>query len=60
SFESMYPTLARPLSLMSRSYNEPLTTGSMLIEIGTDANSFSEAVYSAELVAKALINTLGS
>lgn len=60
SFESIYPTLARPLSLMSRSYNEPLTTGSMLIEIGTDANAFSEAVYSAELLANALINTLGS
>lgn len=59
TFENMYPTLARPLSLMSRSYNEPLTTGSMLIEIGTDANSFSEAVYSAELVANALISTLG-
>ena len=60
NLESMYPTLARPLSLMSRSYNEPLTTGSMLIEIGTDANAFSEAVYSAELLANSLIETLGS
>ncbi len=57
--ESMYPTLARPLSLMSRSYNERLTTGSMLIEIGTDANSFDEAKYSAELLSEALIKTLG-
>lgn len=60
NLESMYPALARPLSLMSRSYNEPLTTGSMLIEIGTDANSFSEAVYSAELLSESLIKTLGS
>ena len=56
----MYPTLARPLSLMPRSYNEPLTTGSMLLEIGTDANALPEAAYSAELVANALIKTLGS
>lgn len=60
NLESMYPTLARPLSLMSRSYNEPLTTGSMLIEIGTDANSFDEAVYSAQLLSNSLIKTLGS
>ena len=60
NLESMYPELSRPLSLMSRSYNEPLTTGSMLIEIGTDANSFFEAEYSAELLANSLIETLGS
>lgn len=60
NLESTYPTLARPLSLMSRSYNEPLTTGSMLIEIGTDANSFGEAVYSAQLLSNSLIKTLGS
>lgn len=60
NLEGMYPTLARPLSLMPRSYNEPLTTGSMLLEIGTDANALSEAAYSAELVANALIKTLGS
>lgn len=59
NLEDMYPTLARPLSLMPRSYNEPLTTGSMLIEIGTDANAFGEAIYSAELLANSLINTLG-
>lgn len=57
--ESMYPSLIRPLSLMSRSYNERLTTGSMLIEIGTDANTFEEAKYSAELLSEALIKTLG-
>lgn len=59
NLESMYPDLARPLSLMSRSYNEPLTTGSMLIEIGTEANSFDEAKYSAGLLADSLIKTLG-
>ena len=58
--EAMYPTLARPLSLMPRNYNESLTTGSMLIEIGTEANSLAEAQYSAELLSEALIKTLGS
>lgn len=58
NIEETYPALARPLSLMSRSYNQPLTTGSMLIEIGTDANTLSEATYSAELLSDALIKTL--
>lgn len=56
--EKMYPTLARPLSLMPRKYNENLTTGSLLIETGTDANSIEEAAYSAELLGDALVQLL--
>lgn len=60
--EIKYPTLARPLSLVSSKYNQNLTTGSMLIEFGTDANSFDEVCYTAELVGNtltALFNSLG-
>lgn len=62
TFETKYPTLARPLSLMSKNYNESLTTGSMLIEVGTDVNSLDEALYSAQLISDCLItlfNDLG-
>lgn len=62
TFEVMYPGLARPMVLASRLYNENLTTGSMLLEVGTESNLFSEAEYSAELVGNALVsllNTLG-
>lgn len=52
--EGMYPTLARSLSLMPRNYNESLSTGSMLIETGTDANSLEEVKYSAELLSNSL------
>ncbi|MGN0452012.1 MAG: stage II sporulation protein P [Acutalibacteraceae bacterium] len=57
--EEKYPTLARPLSLMSKNYNESLTTGSLLIEFGTDANTLAEAHYSAELVGNAIAELLG-
>ena len=57
--EDKYPTLARPLSLTTGYYNQGLTTGSMLIEFGTDANTLDEASYSAELVADALTELLG-
>ena len=55
TIEKMYPTLARPIMLMSKNYNQSLTTGSLLIEFGTEANSLTEAEYSANLVADALI-----
>ena len=49
-----YPQLVRPLMFCSRKYNMHLTPCSLLIEIGTDANTLSEAVYSAELFAESL------
>ncbi|MEE1238360.1 MAG: stage II sporulation protein P [Acutalibacteraceae bacterium] len=56
--EEKYPTLARPLSLMPKNYNESLTKGSLLIEFGTDVNTLEEAHYSAELVGNALAELL--
>lgn len=58
--EVKYPTLARPLSLNSKNYNQSLTTGSLLIEFGTDVNTLEEACYSAELVGNALVQLLNS
>lgn len=56
--ETMYPSLARSISLMPKNYNESLTLGSMLIEMGTDANSLEEVKYSAELLSNSLIALL--
>ena len=52
--ETMYPSLARSISLMPKNYNESLTTGSILVEMGTDGNSLEEVKYSAELLANSL------
>ncbi len=60
ALEVKYPSLARPLSLVSKNYNESLTKGSMLIEFGTDANSMDEVKYSAELVGDALASVLNT
>lgn len=56
--EEKYPTLARPMMIMPKLYNQNLTTGSMLIEFGTDANTLDEVSYSAELVGNALAELL--
>lgn len=60
TIEVKYPNLARPLSLMSKNYNESLSKGSMLIEFGTDANSLEEACYSAEMVGDSLASLLNT
>lgn len=60
TIEAMYPSLARSIHFMSKNYNESLTSGSMLIEIGTDGNTLEEAKYSTELLANSLINLLNT
>jgi stage II sporulation protein P len=60
TMESKYPTLARPLSLMSKKYNQSLSEGALLIEFGTDVNTLDEACYSAKLVADSLVSLLNT
>ena len=52
--ERLYPGMTRPLSFDYFSYNEPLCDGSLLIEIGSEANSIDEAEYTGELLGKAI------
>lgn len=47
----MSPTLMRPLTLRNSNYNQHLTTGSMLVEIGAAGNSLDEALRAAGLFA---------
>lgn len=56
--ETDYKTLARPIYLTSKKYNQNITNGSLLIEIGTDANTIKEAETSAAMVGKALAKVL--
>ena len=60
TMEVMYPSLARPILFTSRKYNQHLTTGSLLIECGTEANTLEQAKYSAELLANCLASTLNT
>lgn len=54
SMESLYPGLTRPVYFCPRSYNMSLTPMSLLIEMGTDANTLSEAVYSGRMLGRAV------
>lgn len=52
--ETLYPGLTRPVLCGYRFYNQDVTTGSLLIEIGGHANTLTEAVRGGEYAARAL------
>ncbi|MBQ8859716.1 MAG: stage II sporulation protein P [Ruminococcus sp.] len=56
--ESMYQGMTRPLSFGDFTYNMNANSGSLLIEVGTDANTLDEAVFSGELLGNALAKVL--
>ena len=56
--ESLYPGMTRPLDFGYFAYNEYICDGSLLIEIGTDANTVDEAAYTGQLLADVLSRVL--
>lgn len=53
-----YPGLMRPISVRNERFNQHVTPGSMLLEVGTSGNSLPEALSSARLFAEALADEL--
>lgn len=47
-----YPTLARPIALKKERYNQQLTTGSLILEVGSSGNTLSEALQAVRLFAE--------
>lgn len=56
--EKLYPGMTRPLSFGYFAYNEYVCDGSLLIEVGTEANSIDEAVYTGQLLGNVLSEVL--
>lgn len=48
----MYPTLARPITLAEHRYNQHLTNGSLIVEIGASGNTLSESITAANYFAE--------
>ncbi len=58
--DALIPSLSRPLSLRNETYNQELAPYSLLLEIGTGANSLEEAKRAARLVGEALADLIFS
>ena len=52
--ETMYPGLTRPILFDYRFYNQDLTDGSLLIEVGSHGNTLGQAKLSGKLIGRAL------
>ena len=47
--DAAYPNLMRSINLRKQRFNLHLTSGSMLLEVGTSGNTLEEAIYSIQL-----------
>lgn len=56
--ETMYPGLTRPILFDYRKYNQNLTTGSLLIEVGSHGSTLDQALYAGALFGDALVQVL--
>ena len=60
AMEAAFPGFTRPVLFSYRFYNQDLTAGSLLIEIGGHGNNLNEALYAGQLAAEGLVETLRS
>lgn len=58
--ESDHPGLTRPILFDYRKYNQDLTTGSLLIEVGSHGNTLEQVQYSGQLIGESLAKALNS
>jgi stage II sporulation protein P len=56
--ETHLPGLMRPVLFDYRQYNQDLSTGALLIEIGGHGNTIEQAIYAGELFGKGLAEAL--
>ena len=54
------PTLARPITLRKSHYNQQLSVGSLLVEVGTHGNTLQEAVNAARAFAESVAPVIRS
>ena len=56
--ETDFPGLTRPILFDYRKYNQDLTTGSILIEVGSHGNTLEQVEYAGELIGSSLARAL--
>jgi len=58
TINNLYPTLARPLNLREHGFNQWLSTGSLILEVGSCGNTLSEAKQAGAFFAYAFAELL--
>ncbi|HBH94747.1 MAG TPA: stage II sporulation protein P [Ruminococcaceae bacterium] len=52
--ESTNPGITRPILFQYCNYNQHLTTGSLLLEVGSQGNTLEQALYTGELIGESI------
>ncbi|MDD4688462.1 MAG: stage II sporulation protein P [Eubacteriales bacterium] len=55
---SLYPCLARPIDFRNERFNQHMTPNSIILEVGSNANSLEEAILGGKYAASALARLL--
>ena len=55
---SLWPGLARPITLRTARFNQQMTKGSLLVEVGSHGNTLDEALAGARLFARSAAKVL--
>lgn len=58
--EHIAPGITRPLNLRAQRFNQDLSPGALLVEIGAAGNTHEEALRAAEVLAQGILRLLGS
>ena len=53
--EQLQPGITRPITLRTSRFNQDMTTGSMIVEVGAAGNSHDEAMRSMDILAQAIL-----
>ena len=59
ALDAVSPDLMRPLNTVASRYNQHLSPGWVLVEMGAEGNTIEEAVYSAQILGETLAKLLG-
>lgn len=54
----MFPSLMRPIDLRQERFNEQLTLGSLIVEVGSNGNTMEEAILGGEKIAEVICAVL--
>ena len=58
NLNELYPGLARPINVRSAIFNQNLAKGSLLLEVGSDANTLDEALAAVRIFARGFAQTV--
>lgn len=53
--EKLAPGITRPISLRAQRFNQDMTPGSLLIEVGAAGNTHAEAILAAQVLGEAIV-----